>query len=78
MSTLIEETEDYLVLEGYVHSNSDSYSPWELDENSNEKYGGTVHEAEHFALYEFRIRYQIWKKTGEVVYLKFDNWDLAN
>lgn len=76
MSKLITETEQYLIIERYIHDNSDEYSYWELDKDANPKYSQTVLEAEHYAAYELKIKYRIDKETGEVLYLEFEGMGL--
>lgn len=76
MSKLFLETDHVLVLEDYIHGDKDEYSPWEVDATGNEKYSGEVHDAEHYALSEFKIKYMINKETGEVTYLEFDGVEL--
>lgn len=78
MSKLVKETEDYLIIERYIHDDPDSFSPWELDDMGNPKYSAAVHEAENYAAYELKIEYRIDKNTGEVIYLKFDGIPLPN
>lgn len=75
-SRLIEENEDYLILERYVHDEPDEYAEWELDSKGSEKYPKEVHLSEHYALSEIKVKYRIDKTTGEVLYLEFDGMGL--
>jgi hypothetical protein len=72
MSNLINETDEYLELERYLHNDPDEYSRWELNVNDEEKYPSYIHEAEHFAFCEIKCMYRINKKTGEVTYLSWE------
>lgn len=73
MSSLIAETDEYLELETYIHNEPDDYSPWELDEQGNEKYEHIVHEAANYAFYEIRCVFRIDKKTGKITYDLFES-----
>jgi hypothetical protein len=72
MSKLINETDEYLELERYIHDEIDEYSRWELNTEHEEKYPSFIHESEHFAFYEIKCIYRINKKTGEVTYLSWE------
>jgi hypothetical protein len=75
-SRLISEDEQYLILERYIHDDTDEFSYWELDKEANPKYSQVVQDAEHYVAYELKIKYRIDKKTGEVLYLEFDGMGL--
>jgi hypothetical protein len=71
MSRLVKEDANWLHLVDYLHSNKESYSDWELDENGKERYKELVHMADTYACYEVKVSYRINKNTGEVVHDSF-------
>lgn len=66
MSRLIKEDDELLYLERYLHDETDNYSDWEMDSHYDMKYSQTVHEAEHYAFYEVKVKYTIRKSDGDV------------
>jgi hypothetical protein len=72
MSRLLREDDQYLFVRAYIHGNNDAFSDWEITSDGYTKYLDVVHEAEHFALMEISVEYQINKETGEVTYLSFN------
>lgn len=75
MSNLIEETEDYLIIDEYLHNNSESYSDWMIDHTTDEpKYPYELLLVADSALYEVKIRYRIDKDTLKVTLLSIDGF----
>lgn len=60
MSRLISETDEYVIIEEYIHYDSDSYSGW-LFKDDTLKYDISFIERAETAFYEFLVRAKVYK-----------------
>jgi hypothetical protein len=79
VSKIISETEDYLIVEDYLHSNVDEYDDWEFDGrislNTPPKYGWDFSETWGNRLMEVKFTLKVDKKTGKYVILSVQDGD---
>lgn len=68
---LLEETDDYLLVEESLHNNQDSFDDWMMD-GDNLKYPQELISAIEYALYEVTFVYRVDKETNKVTILFLD------
>lgn len=72
MSKLITETDEYVIIEEYVHHDSDEFSSWMMDSLGNLKYDTEFIGRADAICYELLVRAKVYKEDlpTEIIYVQ--------